>query len=511
MDYTEKLKLNKPEKAEQYNIDHWNENSDTIDTYATTETNERKNADSDLQEQINAEVNDRKIDFESAKKIENHTGLLTVERGGTGMTTAQNAIENLLSEVPTESVLSDSDSVLFKRNDNARKVSLSTLSTKIYKDIEPNINSNIPIDVYATKKRWLRFDFSAENKKTIKIIAGTKISVHGAIVSFDEDTSFDFSTKITGVGKDYYLFLNQDGELLVSQSKTEIDSTKVSEMKVRFVGQFHTECVDVGDGVTMTAPTELTKTGQTYLVKNYDETEDSDFYAFYNKDVTAITTGTYYNVATMEHPLSGFSAGDILPESVWCISFHPNCAKWDGMVYDRDMDIAVDVYLQSGTGKSTASVYGATHTVSRQQPNHASDMISVGKTLLSTTEFTSIALGSNEKTNIVGSADKSTVGGHADTAGRRMTSAIGCEECCGYLWQWLTDQGTRTSGQDSWTSVDGQGSFGQHYAFSDCGLCAGGHWDGGWACGSRSRASDFLLSSVGSRDGARGRSVISRE
>ena len=32
MNYTTHYNLNKPEPAEQYNITHWNQNSDTVDT-----------------------------------------------------------------------------------------------------------------------------------------------------------------------------------------------------------------------------------------------------------------------------------------------------------------------------------------------------------------------------------------------------------------------------------------------------------------------------------------------
>lgn len=107
--------------------------------------------------------------------------------------------------------------------------------------------------------------------------------------------------------------------------------------------------------------------------------------------------GAKYDVITTQHPLSGFIAGDILPESVFCLSFENRTKHKDGVVYDQDTGRAIDIYLQSGTGHNTKSVYNATHTVSREPINHQEDMRAVGKKLLIDCEFTSAALGSNEK------------------------------------------------------------------------------------------------------------------
>ena len=359
-------------------------------------------------------------------------------------------------------------------------------------------------DVMAKTPRWLRFDFSADNKQTLKIAGDTHIRVGDTVVHFDTDTSFDLSETINAEtnpnGKDWYVFLDTEGNVTCSLTKAETAGTKR-------IGQFHTLCADAGANVTGLVPTELTTTGDNFLIKQYNEEEDPDFYAFYNKPITAITAGTYYNVGTVAHPLSGFEANDILPESVWCLTFHPACASYDGMVYDRDCDIAVDIYLQSGKGKATKSAFGATHTVSRQQWNHEEDMRAVGKRLLKDHEFTSIASGSNERTNIQGSSDKTTVGGHVDTAGRRMISFIGCEECCGYLTQWL-DELCGTASAD-WANNDGQGSFGQQYWDNHC-LLAGGDWGNSTLCGSRYRAANNVRSRVAASIGARGSAGVIR-
>lgn len=354
--------------------------------------------------------------------------------------------------------------------------------------------------VIAPINRWLRFD--PTNKKGLVIKGGTRIRLaNGDFMAFDEDTKINLTSQLSSVGADYFLYLNNDGSFTASTVAL------TSGVKI---GRFHTLCANVGTD-TMIAPSSGLASGDNYLVKSYNQETDADFYNFYNKKITALTSQDYYDVATMAHPLSGFSAGDILPESVFCLSFHPETLVEDAMVYDKDMDIAVDVYLQSGKGLNTRSKFNATHTVLRQAGNHMEDMRMVGKRLLSDAEFTSAAIGSNEKTNIVGSSDKTTVGGHSDTAGRRMISAIGVEEMCGYLWQWTSELvgAKSTEPNNTWADPDGHGSFGQEYWMPYV-LIAGGSWFDGPACGSRSRTSPNVRSHVAGNIGGRGSSHVTR-
>lgn len=359
-------------------------------------------------------------------------------------------------------------------------------------------------DVTAKTPRWLRFDFSAANKQTLKIAADTHIRVGNTVVHFDTDTSFDLSETINAEtspnGKDWYVFLDAEGNVTCSLTKAENGGKKR-------IGQFHTLCVDAGASVTGLVPTELTQTGENFLIKQYNEEEDPDFYAFYNKPITAITTGTYYNVGTVAHPLSGFVANDILPESVWCLTFHPACASYDGMVYDRDCDIAVDIYLQSGKGKATKSAFGAQQTVERQQWNHEEDMRAVGKRLLKDHEFTSIASGSNVKAAI-DDRRATTVGGHVDGNGRRMISFTGCEECCGYLNQWL-DELCGTVSASGAQSYDGQGNLGRQYWDNYC-LRAGGDFQEDANCGPRFRDAMLARSKAFLNNGCRGAAGVIR-
>lgn len=357
----------------------------------------------------------------------------------------------------------------------------------------------LPRPVEFVNPRWLQFD--PTNRKGVVIKGGTLIKKqNGAYAYFNSDTHIDLTTSLVTAGAEYFVNLANDGTIIANTSKLSSGVT---------IGRLHTLCVDAGASLTMIAPASPSSgivVGDDFLVKTYGD-DDADFKTFYTKEVTAVSAGTPYDVITCEHPLAGFEAGDILPESVFCTTFKPDCLIEDAMVYDVDSKIAVDVYLQSGTGANTRSAYNAVHTVSRQQGNHAADMHAVGKRLLSDDEFTSAALGSNETTAIKGATDAGTVGGHKDTADRRMISAIGCEEMCGYLAQWTETIGGYTG--SSWGNRDGKGSFGQEYGDPYV-LLAGGHWNNSAYCGSRSRRSIDVRSAANGDFGGRGSSRVSR-
>lgn len=386
-------------------------------------------------------------------------------------------------------------------------------------------------DLYFQNPRFLIFDFFDANRRSVKIRKGTYIDLpitSGGITTvrtlyIDSDMAFDLSAKITAAaaassvrtgeenGKDFYVYLVPSGEngidLTVSERKDypgDIDAGYTAD-NTRRIGQFHTLCVDAGNSLTgeILCAKSTVAVSDSFLLKKYPE-EESDFYDFYNKTVSAVTTGTMADKLTVPHPLAGFKAGDILPESVFCLSFRPFSGA-EGMVYDVDTNMCGDLYLQSGTGQLTASAYGAVHTVNRQQQNHEDDMRQVGKMLINDDEFSSMALGSNERTAIQGATDKTTVGGHIDTADRRMISFIGCEEMCGYLWQWQRD--CSAIGGTGFTTYDGDGFFGQVYGNVNT-LLAGGAWGNGVSCGSRCRQGGSARSTVGASFGGRGVSQL---
>lgn len=387
------------------------------------------------------------------------------------------------------------------------------------------------------KARWLTFGFTDSNHRSLKIAADTHIPLdvgtNGAKTRYwydvDSDTVIDCdamitnaanaATEDTGVenGREFYVYLalKQSGDAgLVISARDDIPNdinADYTANNTRKIGAFHTLCADAGEDLTATiaAAHDSVAVDDTILVKNILPDDKDGFYNFYNRLVKAVSSNAVYDTITVAHPLAGFLAGQILPESVWCSTFRPLGCKPDGMVYEPDTDSAVDIYLQSGTGRNTKSVYGGTTTRSRAQINHQADMLAVGKRLPTDHEFLAFAAGSNEKTAIKGAAESSvvTTGGHVDTAGRRMVSFTGVEDCCGAVWQWLDE--IAPAGGSSFATYDEGGSFGQTYGTPYV-LLAGGYWVSGSSCGSRCRIADISRSAVAAYRCGRGSSRVAR-
>lgn len=379
--------------------------------------------------------------------------------------------------------------------------------------------------------RPIIFGFNRSNKKHLLFKAGTSYSFSYQnveyVTSWNVDTPVDVSAMMTTAasvastrqgqenGRVFNIFITTDREIVLStrlDAPSDVNS-EYSELNTKWIGCFGTLCANVGSNLNGLIPLARNSLaiGDGITVKSrYRKNDPYGFHDFYTKNLSSISTGSYYDVGTVPHTLAGFNAGDILPESVFSLDFYPMAfdsgnTNVMGMVYDIDTNKAIDIYLQSGTGQNTGTVYGSTHTVSRQQQNHEDDMRCVGKQLLSDDEFASSALGSNERTSIQGASDQTTVGGHNDTNGNRMISFIGCEEMCGYLWQWLRD--VSCNGGSGWSNYDGQGSLGQTYGASYA-LLAGGAWGNGSSCGSRCRLGFNPRSSADFNFGGRGVSQI---
>ena len=197
-----------------------------------------------------------------------------------------------------------------------------------------------------------------------------------------------------------------------------------------------------------------------------------------------VAVGTISN-----HTLTGYLAGDILPQSVWDLNNRAESEN-EGMVYDPKISAWVDIYLFTGTGTTTTSLNGASYQDTKTQYEFVDYAALQKKRLLFDHEFTSMATGCNESTSVNGSTEQNTTTGHS-TSTRRMISNIGCEDCAGVLYQWLNDSLTSADGSASWAWKDVTGSRGQVYSQGTYGyykLVASSAWLDGANCGSRSRA-----------------------
>lgn len=202
------------------------------------------------------------------------------------------------------------------------------------------------------------------------------------------------------------------------------------------------------------------------------------------------------------HTLSGYVAGDILPATRWDLEHRPK-GNPEGFAYEELTDCWIAIYLPSWDGTKLVSVYnGVIADGSSAKKWHGEafyeQFAKQGMRLVWRHEFQMGAKGSNEQTSIQGSSDPNTTGGHVDTAGRRMISNIGLEDCCGVLWQFSMDLGF--AGGAGWTnsvcnsSVDDK-SYGQTYG-TLYRLLLGSYWRGGAYCGSRSADCDVSSGNV---------------
>jgi hypothetical protein len=97
--------LNLPDLADQFNLNHWNENTEKLDLELKKETDSRINTDNQLQSNINNSVSTLRNEISTAetnaKNLANATGVLAVAKGGTGENNAKDASNMLLNALDT--------------------------------------------------------------------------------------------------------------------------------------------------------------------------------------------------------------------------------------------------------------------------------------------------------------------------------------------------------------------------------------------------------------------------
>lgn len=193
------------------------------------------------------------------------------------------------------------------------------------------------------------------------------------------------------------------------------------------------------------------------------------------------------------HPLSGWLTGDILPASIWDLK-HRSAGDQAGRVYHPVAGGKWGmIYLPSVSGAKLVSVYGATIADGASSPafhwyKFSQWLGAQGERLMTQAEFVAMSLGSNQETSLAGTADPVTTGGHLDTAGRRMISDVGCEDCCGVMWQWGAEAGVGSSDGGNYVNsydANDSGVLGKSWQQSNR-LLLGGRWNNTTTSGSRS-------------------------
>ena len=210
------------------------------------------------------------------------------------------------------------------------------------------------------------------------------------------------------------------------------------------------------------------------------------------------------------HKLSGYVAGNILPASCWDLVHRPRCSP-EGMVYCDLVDYWVDIYLASWDGSKLVSVYNGvcadgTSTKKWHGELFVDEFAKLLKRPIPRRVFQTIMKGSNESTAIKGASDANTTGGHLDTTGRRMISNYGCEDGCGFMWQWAYEIGF--AGGSSWNDSVYNSEVDSTYMGATYGglyrAKLGGGWNYSSGCGSRSVDCNAVSARVAADYGGRG-------
>lgn len=157
MNYSENLQLNMPEPAEQFNLEHWNENTQKLDETIHNEIQTRSHESEQFRLELQTEKQARENGDADAKNLDNATNVLSIEHGGTGKNTVNEALDNLFSQLQSQTDNKDVDEFIFKTDDNIKGVPLSNLANSIYNLIASKVGATIPVGII--------YPFSGSNDK----------------------------------------------------------------------------------------------------------------------------------------------------------------------------------------------------------------------------------------------------------------------------------------------------------------------------------------------------------
>ena len=339
----------------------------------------------------------------------------------------------------------------------ASKVDLSKVATSgSYNDL---IDKPEAPDFQCSPKCYLRSQPFVGSKRTMTIppwmvvdIDGSPcISSDGGTIDISNTNNWDdntYSLPANRKGKDFYIYAVRKGNEAVPDfilSKNPDGPAGYEANTVRKVGGFHCLCEDMGE------------------VEN--------------------------------HPLSGFTAGDILPQSVWDLKHRPISSP-EGMVFTGKF--WVDIYLNSWDGTHLVSSYRSEIADTDFDGLRFQEaLVSLGKRLPSAEECMTFSQGAESGKALLGEADPVTSGGHRNTDNRRVVSNIGCEDVMGVMWQYTRDVfGAYCSYEDDWNSVSSTNGAIQGGGIRR--LCFGGSWKDGEHAGIHALSLNYWIGGQGS-------------
>lgn len=346
----------------------------------------------------------------------------------------------------------------------SKKVDKTALATELTKYVTKE-NAKDSVEYYFASKSkvvsplyWSPYPISV-NKRTITIPKDIFVDINGTVYRKTEPSTF--TTEVIP-GRDIYIYavISAEGDLGIVISENSTVPPGYTASNSRKIGGYHCLGTSVG-----------TISG---------------------------------------HPLSGYTAGEVLPNSVWDLIHRPK-GDPEGYCYIPEVDIWMSIYLLSWNGIKLVSSSGGVLADGTSSKKFSGELFSEqlhkqGVRLPWRHEFIIGALGSPEGVNIKGSADPNTTGGHSATNNQRIISNYGLEDCTGVLWQWCEDLGF--AGGSGWTnsvynsSVDsikrGQ-SYGNLYR-----LLVGAYWYNGASCGSRSVTCSHVSGNAYDDCGSRG-------
>ena len=403
--------------------------------------------------------------------------------------------------------------------------------SKVTKDMSDNIKAAAILASFPLNKLDRLIEWASVTTVTIKgtNLIPLRIGDHWFFLTSDTtvSTATDMDTGAISNGADYFVYACDDsGSLVFKISLASTYPSGFTAATSRKIGGFHTLCVAVGDVAgSFTARANSTAyalgdrrrpasaNSRYYICITAGTTAASEPAAFTSDDTetgTTITDGTA-KWKCEGHDLNNYVVNSILPQSVWDLKHRAdNLVGNTGLVYDPRTAGWELIYLGSDDGSGgIQSVNGATIWGTINWNDYGDALAKVGMIMEDDPEFASLALGSNEETNITGSADPVTTGGHSDTASRRMISNIGCEDCAGALYQWLKDQSAMYDDAvvAGWYDLAGaKGSLYRPVDTNDVKLVAGGNWGSAADCGSKCRSAVYLRWTTDASFGGRGRS-----